>query len=415
MVKSQNVSLEKYALAAFILWNVAIALSLYVNHQLNTKHLIDLGTTIARSSFEKDIIYRRWNAAQGGVYAKVSAHTIPNQYLHVTERDISSPLGKQLTMVNPAYMTRQVHEIGQRDNGIQGHITSLNPIRPENKPDPWEKQALESFENGSKEVSSIVTMDGQTFLRWMRPLITEQGCLSCHQQQGYKVGQIRGGISQSVPMSLLNNTMKGTLATLWANHIAWWLIGTLIIYCFYRALLKKTLALSMANQKLGELALTDVLTGLPNRRYAMETLSHLWEQSNKNKTPLACMMIDADDFKQINDKFGHDAGDSVLRELAKELQYAVHTDDIACRLGGDEFLIILPNTDKQGAMNIAKNTHARIAIMKIKVIGGAWKGSISVGVAVKTESMKNLEELIKAADRGVYAAKDAGRNCVMMA
>ncbi len=130
---------------------------------------------------------------------------------------------------------------------------------------------------------------------------------------------------------------------------------------------------------------------------------------------LACMMIDADDFKQINDKFGHDAGDSVLRELAKELQYAVHTDDIACRLGGDEFLIILPNTDKQGAMNIAKNTHARIAIMKIKVNGGAWYGSISVGVAVKNNSMQNLEDLIKTADRGVYAAKKAGRNCVRMA
>ncbi|MEA3363535.1 MAG: diguanylate cyclase [Thermodesulfobacteriota bacterium] len=415
MDKEQSVNLGKYAIAAIILWSAVISLSLYVNYQLNSKHLMDIGTTIARSSFEKDILYRRWNAAQGGVYAKESELTIPNQYLYVPERDISTPAGTQLTMINPAYMTRQVHEIGQRKNGIQGHITSLNPIRPENKPDSWEKQALESFEQGIKEVSSIEIMNGESYLRWMKPLITEQRCLQCHQKQGYKLGQIRGGISQSVPMSLLDNVMKGTLNALWFKHLSIWLIGSLFIYYFYRALLQKTVALSKANQKLGELALTDVLTGLPNRRYAMQILEQLWAESLENNTSLACLMIDADGFKEINDSYGHDAGDIVLRKLAKELQYSVRTDDIVCRLGGDEFLIICPDTNKKGAMNIANITHANISELTIKVEGGAWQGSISVGVAVKTDSMKTLEELIKAADHGVYAAKEAGKNCVMMA
>ena len=415
MIKTQNISLGKHTIAAIMLWSIVISLSLYVNIQMNAKHLVDIGTTIARSSFDKDILYRRWNAAQGGVYAQKSDLTVPNSYLYVTERDISTPLGKQLTMINPAYMTRQVHEIGRMKNGIQGHITSLNPIRPENKPDPWEKQSLESFERGIKEVSSIEMMGGQNYLRWMKPLITEQGCLVCHQQQGYKVGQIRGGISQSVPMSLLENLTKGNLGALWIKHISLWLIGCIFIYYSYRALLRKTLELSEANQKLGELASTDVLTGLSNRRHAMQILEHLWAESIKNSTPLACMMIDADGFKEINDSYGHDAGDIVLRELAKELQYAVRTDDIVCRLGGDEFLIICPNTNEEGSMHIANITHSKISELTVEVAGGAWKGSISVGVAVKTDSMQTPGNLIKAADRGVYAAKKVGKNCVMMA
>jgi len=412
MTKDQNISLGKYAITALILWTIVISLSLYANYRLNTKHLIDIGTTIARSSFNKDILYRRWNAAQGGVYAKQSALTTPNPYLHVAERDISTPLGNKLTMINPAYMTRQVHEIGQKENGIQGHITSLNPIRPENKPDLWEREALERFERGTKEVSSIEEMNGQNYLRWMRPLITEQGCLKCHQQQGYKLGQIRGGISQSVPMAVLDNLVKGNLRSLWVKHVGLWLIVSLLIYYSYRVMLGKTLALSKANQKLGELALTDVLTGLSNRRYAMQNLKRLWGESIENNLPLACMMIDADGFKKVNDSYGHDAGDVVLCQLATELKDIVRTDDIVCRLGGDEFFIICPDTNEEGAMNIANIVHAKISQMTVKVADGVWHGSISIGVAVKTDSMKNLEELIKAADLGVYAAKSAGKNCV---
>jgi len=412
MTKAQNISLGKYAIAAIILWTIVISLSLYANYRLNTQHLMDIGTTIARSSFNKDILYRRWNAAQGGVYAKQSELTTPNRYLNVAERDISTPLGKKLTMINPAYMTRQVHEIGQKENGIQGHITSLNPIRPENKPDTWEREALERFEQGAKEVSSIETMDGQNYLRWMRPLITEQGCLKCHQQQGYKLGQIRGGISQSVPMVVLDNLVKGNLRSLWIKHVGLWLIVSLLIYYSYRVLLEKTLALSKANQKLGELALTDVLTGLSNRRYAMQNLKRLWDESIENNLFLACMMIDADGFKKVNDSYGHDAGDVVLCQLANELKYTVRTDDIVCRLGGDEFLIICPDTDEEGAKNIADIIHTKISQLTVKVADGVWHGSVSIGVAVKTDSMKKPEDLIKTADRGVYAAKSAGKNCV---
>lgn len=175
---------------------------------------------------------------------------------------------------------------------------------------------------------------------------------------------------------------------------------------------ERTQALSEANQRLGEQALTDSLTGLSNRRHAMQILERLWAEAMQTGGALACMMIDADGFKEINDTHGHAAGDIVLRELAKHLKYAVRTDDIVCRLGGDEFLIILPKTDREGSIQVANHAHARISVLSVAVAGGVWQGSISVGVATKSAAMQQPEDLIKVADRGVYAAKAAGKNCV---
>ena len=106
--------------------------------------------TLARTSLEKDVLYRRWNALHGGVWAPVGPRTQPNPYLKVPDREAATPSGRGLTMINPAYMTRQVYELAARDTGIQGHITSLNPIRPANAPDPWERRALERTEGGGR-------------------------------------------------------------------------------------------------------------------------------------------------------------------------------------------------------------------------------------------------------------------------
>jgi len=175
---------------------------------------------------------------------------------------------------------------------------------------------------------------------------------------------------------------------------------------------ERTEELANANKQLEEIALTDVLTGLPNRRHAMRQLELAWKESVSENTPLACMMIDADGFKQVNDNYGHDAGDEVLRQLSRNLKYAVRTDDIVCRLGGDEFFVICPHTQLEGAAQLAEKIRLAIAALRVPTGSGEWRGSISIGVAVRNPGMTHFEALIKAADEGVYSAKKNGRNCV---
>ncbi|CAK0764113.1 Bacteriohemerythrin [Gammaproteobacteria bacterium] len=175
---------------------------------------------------------------------------------------------------------------------------------------------------------------------------------------------------------------------------------------------ERTLALREANQRLENLANTDTLTGLPNRRHALRSLSFEWEAATHAATPLACMMVDADGFKSINDTHGHDSGDVVLRVLSAQLRHAVRTDDMVYRLGGDEFLIICARTPLDGAMKLAETLRRTVATLRIPAGDGQWLGSISVGVAVRQPNMQRLEDLLKAADDGVYVAKRNGRNCV---
>lgn len=175
---------------------------------------------------------------------------------------------------------------------------------------------------------------------------------------------------------------------------------------------ERTTALSQANRRLAEIAMTDVLTGIPNRRHAMVMLARAWSASARNGDRLACLMIDADHLKAINDQHGHDVGDELLRLLASCLSDAVRTDDIVCRMGGDEFLVIGPATSLEGALQLADKIRQEVGKLRIPAGDGYWEGSVSIGVAMRDDSMDDWEDLIKAADEAVYAAKQAGRNLV---
>ena len=217
---------KNYAWILAVVWTIFIIASLIWNVVHERQDALENALIQARISYEKDILYRRWNASHGGVYVPVTNETQPNPYLsHIPERDIKTPTGELLTLINPACMTRQVNELIKKETGISGHITSLKPIRPENAPDPWEARALESFEHGKTEISSIERIEGKDCFRLMRHFITEEACLKCHGAQGYKTGDIRGGISVSIPMEPLWAIMRGHIRTLMIAHGLLWLLG----------------------------------------------------------------------------------------------------------------------------------------------------------------------------------------------
>jgi len=180
----------------------------------------------ARANFNKDQAFRFWATGHGGVYVPITENTPPNPYLsHIPERDIETPNGKKLTLMNPAYMIRQLNERFGEMFGGRGHITSLKPLRPENRPDEWERRALERFEKGDDEVYEFTDIEGEGYLRLMRPMVTQKGCLKCHGHQGYREGDIRGGVSVSVPMKPLFDMEVNAIAARVIPFALLWVLG----------------------------------------------------------------------------------------------------------------------------------------------------------------------------------------------
>ena len=228
---------RRYAWTLAAMWMLLISASLAWNTAQERQSTLEAARIQARVGYEKDVTYRQWSAEHGGTYVPEPEETPANPYLEdLPERDLRTPSGRDLTLVNPAYMTRQIHEIEEGKSGVRGHITSLNPIRPENGPDAWERVALQAFEEGIPEVSSVEEMAGGEYMRLMRPLIVQKGCLKCHATQGYKEGEVRGGISVSVPMAALWEVQEESVSSLGLAHVLLWLGGVLAIVGWARRL-----------------------------------------------------------------------------------------------------------------------------------------------------------------------------------
>jgi diguanylate cyclase (GGDEF)-like protein len=175
---------------------------------------------------------------------------------------------------------------------------------------------------------------------------------------------------------------------------------------------RRLLELSITSQHAREAALTDVLTGLYNRRHAMDRLAQEWAEADRGLRPLAVLMLDIDYFKVVNDSYGHDAGDSVLRRVADVLRAIARLSDVVCRYGGEEFLIIAPDTPLDGAFQLAERIRVGIERQSMPVGGQTIRLSMSLGVAVKDGRIGSHERLLKAADEALYRAKQKGRNRV---
>lgn len=170
--------------------------------------------------------------------------------------------------------------------------------------------------------------------------------------------------------------------------------------------------LAIANRRLQQVARTDSLTNFPNRRYAMERLQQEWKVAERNQRNLCCMIVDVDNFKQINDRHGHDVGDAALKHAAAKLKEGLRAQDVICRTGGDEFLVICPDTPLDSAMKCAERVRHLLEQASLALGGTKIPMSVSIGVAARDDSMADVDALIKQADLGAYKAKELGRNRV---
>ncbi|WP_320171001.1 diguanylate cyclase [Maridesulfovibrio sp.] len=182
----------------------------------------------------------------------------------------------------------------------------------------------------------------------------------------------------------------------------WWVVGTI----------RDVTERKEAEDKLRKLATTDPLTGLANRRHFMESAEEALERSLRYGHELSLMMMDIDFFKNVNDMYGHDAGDDVLKGLAAAGLKILRQIDVFGRIGGEEFSILLPDTGLEGARIVAERLRQEIEKTRMITRSGELTITVSIGVANLNEQTRSLEHLLKAADIGLYAAKHAGRNRV---
>jgi diguanylate cyclase (GGDEF)-like protein len=422
----------------------------------------------ARALYQQIAITRSWNASYGGVYAPKQPGVETNQYLYqvgpghglhsTVVPEITDKLGNVYTLKNPALMTRELSELTAKNADIRFRMTSLKSINPKNAPDVFETYSLHQFETGLKETSEFSQDGGKHIYRFMAPLYVEKSCMGCHGFQGYKVGDIRGGISLTLPMDneleLLDTTRLHFLTG--AGILLVLVISAIILgsrYLVTRPLrMLQQFASSMGrpqrmpdflivrSDEVGLLARelndanatllaqrdtilqgtqqserdsnTDELTGLYNRRYLFTEGTRLYERWRRDGVGIAVMVIDIDRFKLINDQFGYQIGDAVLVEVTQILKKQCRPYDLVARYGGETFLIMLEAASFGSGNNTAQRILKSIAANVFRSGKAELHITVSIGV-IEGSSLGDFDSTLRKADEALYQAKDSGRNCVV--
>lgn len=428
-MKGKEASLLAYCRSYYWLlvavWTGCIAGSLIWNLRQREQHGFEMARSVAQVTFDNDILCRRWCARQGGVYVHISENTPSNPYLNVPERDVITTSGLSLTLVNPAYMARQINEMMGATAGSRGHITSLKPTRPENAPDVWEAAALRSFEQGLTEVISLERTGDGEYVRLMRPFVVETGCLACHAAQGYREGDIRGGISVSVPMAPLRAIERPMTADLTLAHLGLWGVGLAGIGMARRSLGREILAREQAEEDLRrvnaelEFRVAARTTELQHRARQLQKLTLELSQAEERERRRVAVLLHEDLQQQIagakfhlslvrsraeddrqrtcvdkvdgiltetiekSRSLSHDLSPAVvhLNDLAEVLQWLVnrvrvlHGLTVHVDLSGDMTLhsealaMFLFRAAQEMLFNVVKHAHVREAALRVRGIG----------------------------------------------
>ncbi len=380
MILSKHNIEKTLFLLGLILW-ISLILGSFCWNWIKIKdQVFSLVKKEALSLYRQDVSYRLWGARVGGVY--VDATKIkPNPHLSfLKDRDVVTIDGKNLTLVNPAYMSRMVYKISEKNFGYTAHLTSLNPMNPMNRADDWEKSALVKLKNGKKEVVELVYEKGQPFFRIIRPFVTQKSCLKCHGQYGYRVGDIRGGLSIKIPFlsysKLISSHQKFTALI----HGAIGFIGIFILIFSYLSLRKNKKALMDSEERLRTLmdAMPDIVCFKDHKGRWLEA----------NKSDLELFELSGVDYRGKTDR--------ELSEFSPRFKEAFltceKTDELAWQKGlplrNDE-IIEKPDGEKR-----------IYDVIKVPVFDerGGRKGLLVVGrdVTEKRETekaLKNLSEL----------------------
>ncbi len=320
-------SIKNNSLLLSLLWTILLSGLLFLNIQELQRNPIQHAELQAKSLIKSVISFRAWASNFGGVYVHPSNQYPPNPYLKTQERDVITTDGKKLTLINPAYMTRQVFQDFYGKDGINGHLTSLKLLNPNNRPDAWEHESLLAFEKGSKQETTIeTTSSGDRIFRYMQPLYIEEKCLKCHGNQNYKVGDVRGGISTFINLKKSEAiTLKSIRTIVWTYALVW-LIGLAGILISYR---RSILLEIERDQRINLLSVSQNL--------AQEFISEMSETSNLEQSlqAISTMLEKRDPYTAGHQQRVADLAEKIALELglSKEQAHGIRLAGIVHDIG----------------------------------------------------------------------------------
>lgn len=409
-IESAKHSVRKYLGIIAIIISLVIV-SIFFTFQFNVSNALQSHLyNQAKAFFSEIVIVRKWVAKHDGVYVPLDKTTGINPYLE-NIKGINKKItcnNRDYILKNPSLITKELSESTCRTGQVQYKMTSLKPLNPENVPDKFEASALEQFQKGAKEVSIFEHRNDKEQFRYMAPLVVDETCLTCHAQQGYIVGDIRGGISVTLQADdfVLKIRQAKTFMVLGGIGVVVLVITS--IWYISRFFIRD---LQQAQEALTRMASTDFLTGLSNRMTGNQILAKELDRMSRKKTSLCIALIDLDHFKNVNDTYGHNVGDEILKFFSSTLLKSIRKYDTACRYGGEEFLVIMPQTSREEAIKIINRILNCLASAPAITSKGNVYISISSGV-VNVQNDETVDACIDRADKLLYRAKEDGRSRV---
>ena len=341
-------------------------------------------------------------------------------------------LEKFLPQTVPAYAaTETLQRMQKRFPGYEYKEAVLNPTNLRDRANDWQQRIIGDFREGRVALNQEVTGEvGEGMHRAMyvaRPITIKQTqCMACHSTPqaapttmlkiygdkngfGWGMNETVGIQVVQVPMYYPLEKANQTFYTVMAALVGSFALLFVVLNLSLSSLVIEPMA--RINRKLEDLATKDFLTDLVNRRRFFERLETEMTETRAKKGSLSVVMFDIDFFKRVNDTFGHDSGDAVLKSTALRVRELLRSSDCAARFGGEEFIILLKETPVGAAMAMAEAVRARIADVPFDAVGHV---SASFGVATWNH-VEDAHALIKRADTALYVAKSSGRNRVVQA
>ncbi|MFA5354265.1 MAG: diguanylate cyclase [Thermodesulfovibrionales bacterium] len=356
----------------------------------------------ARTLFNTISLVRGWLSSHGGVY--VLKKTAKGETAFRVGSDILAGDGRVLSLEDHDSMGRAIVGQATEEGLFTYRNISLSPLNRQGRAGEFEEKAFRLFEQGVKEVSGVYTAGGKSYFRYMAPLVAQQDCLHCHSREGWKPGGIAGGGFVSFEVGQIQASLRSTALLIMSVALITTALLLGLIYLFSRRLMIKT---SEVMKEMERLALTDDLTGLFNRKQILTVFSGEFERARRLGSELGCVMLDITNFRDVNDRYGHLFGDELLRRVANRLKGIIRESDIIGRYGGEEFLLILPGIDRDGARTIALRAKEEMKAESAKEI----PLSVSICLTILRNEDKYIDDMLRRVDEMVRSGQCSGDAC----